>query len=334
LGFLFPAIYICHRLARRCNFFHKKKETDIPLGTHNYLNVDSPDSDNKQFEFYFCVDAIVSTERETPTMVPRKVSSSKEHVKPVDHVPNFSVIKPGRRSVLYTQPKKSRANPIPSKPFKSDRCSENILNQYFNDLGLNKIYFNFDYNKCYCSICYDSTNPDFIRISNSIYTIPRGWLRFGLHVDQAFASAEHIFKQWHTTFYGTSKDKLEWILRNRFIPLPGDALLSGEIFTTHLPDKHHVYTSPSIHYASLSHLSPNHTTKINNEWYDVQVVLECKQNPMEIIKQCGCRRDVCRIIPNDKIEWKTNQRSSVVPYGLLIRTRKHRCIRKCAHIHY
>ncbi len=123
------------------------------------------------------------------------------------------------------------------------------------------------------------------------------------------------------------------ILQERFIPFPGDSLLSGGTFTTHLPDKHHVYTSPSIHYASLRHVCPTRTTKINSQWYNVQVVLECKQNPTRIIKQRGYRSDVCRIIPDDEIEWKTNQRSSIVPYGLLIRARKHRCNSKCASKH-
>jgi hypothetical protein len=152
-------------------------------------------------------------------------------------------------------------------------------------------------------------------------------------MDQTLIRDKKIFQRWHTTFYGTSKDKLEPIINNRFIPFPGDQLLSGKTFTTDLSDKKHVYTSPSINYACLEHVCPIDTVNIDNEWYDIQVVLECKQNPAGNVKQRGCRRDVCRIIPDNEIEWKTDQRSSIVPYGLLIRPRKHHCNEKCVHIH-
>ena len=203
-------------------------------------------------------------------------------------------------------------------------CPETICRQYsINNLRFNKAYFNFQHNRCYCDQCYPRTKADRFTVAGSIYTVQRGWVRYGLQVDAASAAAKHIFKQWYTTFYGTSKDKLEQILRNRSIPFPGDQLLSGEIFTTHLCDKEHVYTSPSIHYASLPHVCPTDTTKINNEWYDFQVVLECKQNPEGITKQLGYQPNVCRIIPENEIEWKTNRRATVTPIGLLIRARKH-----------
>ncbi|CAF3445288.1 unnamed protein product, partial [Rotaria sp. Silwood2] len=198
---------------------------------------------------------------------------------------------------------------------------------------MNKAYFNFNYNKCFCFHCYSRTKIDYFTVANSNYTVPRGWTRFGLQIDQTFAESKQIFKKWCTSFYGTSKYKLESIINNRFIPFPGDRLLSGEIFATHLSDKQHVYTSPSINYASLTHVCPIDTTKINNEWYDVQIVLECKQNPQKIVKQQGYRRNVCRIISDNEIEWKTDQRSSIIPYGLLIRARKHQCIKECVHRH-
>lgn len=217
-------------------------------------------------------------------------------------------------------PKPKRVYPKPSA-----HCPKDICKQYsIRNLQLDKHYFNFQYNQCYCDQCYPRTEIDIFSKAGSTYTAPRGWVRFGLQVDQAFADSKQIFRRWYTTFYGTSKDKLETILRNRFIPFPGDTLLSGETFTTHLPDKEHVYTSPSIYYASLRHICPKDRTEINHEWYDVQVVLECKQNPEGIEKQRGYRPGVCRIISDDEIEWKTQLRSSVVPYALLIRAKKRR----------
>ena len=211
-------------------------------------------------------------------------------------------------------------------------CPKNICKQYsIENLRLDKGYFNFKYNQCYCDQCHPATKTDRFTVANSIYTAPKGWVRFGLQVNKSFADSKQIFTQWCTSFYGTSKLNLEPILKNRFIPFPKDQLLTGETLHIRLSDRDHVYTSPSIHYASLSHVCPTDITKIDNNWYDVQVVLECKQNPQGTIKQQGCRRGVCSIIADNEIEWKTSNRSSVVPYGLLIRARKHRCTHKCTH---
>ncbi|CAF1058841.1 unnamed protein product [Adineta ricciae] len=216
----------------------------------------------------------------------------------------------------------------------SDLCPQNLHTQYSKRiLRLDKLYFDFAHNLCFCSYCYPSTKPDRFTVAQSIYTVPRGWTRFGLRVDSTVIANRNLFKRWYTAFYGTSSDKVELVMRNLYVPMPGDKLLSGETFSTHLPDKTHVYTSPSIHYASLRHICPTDVVKMNNEWYDVQIVLECKQNPEGIIKQAGYKKNVCQIIPDDQIEWKTDRRASIVPYGLLIRSRKHRCTKKCADLH-
>ncbi|CAF1127922.1 unnamed protein product [Adineta steineri] len=231
-------------------------------------------------------------------------------------------------------PEKSREiNAKPCKRHRPDSCSQNICKQYSINLKMNKAYFNFRYNKCFCSQCYPITKADYFTVAGSIYTVPRHWTRFGLQIDQTFAESKQIFKQWYTTFYGTSKDKLESIINNRFVPMPGDHLLSNEIFTTHLSDKHHVYTSPSIKYACLKHVCPIDILNIHSEWYDVQIVLECKQNPEGIVKQHGYRQNVCNIIPDNEIEWKTDRRASIIPYGLLIHVQKHRCTKECINIH-
>ena len=83
----------------------------------------------------------------------------------------------------------------------------------------------------------------------------------------------------------------------------------------------HITSSPSINYASLQHLCPIDTVVINGAWYDVQIVLECKQNPVGIVKERVLIQNICKIIPDNEMVWKTNQRASLLPYGLLIRAK-------------
>lgn len=185
-------------------------------------------------------------------------------------------------------------------------------------LNLNPVYFNRKYNRCYCSTCYASSEPDVLKQANSKYTVPRDWVAFGIAIDIAFASNNRIFQTWATVFYGTSKDKLDDIIHNRFIPFPEDDLLSNKKFILNLPDKKHVYTSPSINYASLSHVSPTDRANINGTWYEFQVVLQCKQNPTDVQKLPSGKPNACNLLPNHNIQWRTDQRSSVVPCALLI----------------
>ncbi|CAF1284415.1 unnamed protein product [Rotaria sordida] len=175
---------------------------------------------------------------------------------------------------------------------------------------------------CYCPSCYDCTQPDVLIAAGSKYTVPRGLVAFGIQVDNAFAASNKIFDNWYTTFYGTSKDKLEDIIRNRFVPFPGDHLLSGGTFVLTLRDQKHIYTSPSINYASLEHVCPIDTMTIDGTSYDFQVVLQCKQNPADVQKLRSGKPNVCKYLPDADVQWRTDQRSSVVPISLLICAKK------------
>ncbi|CAF3322803.1 unnamed protein product, partial [Rotaria sp. Silwood2] len=151
----------------------------------------------------------------------------------------------------------SSPSTIPSTPAPTpagiDQCPRRVCLQYLKSLHLNRQYFNRRYNKCYCPIHYESSGPNILTVAGSDFTVPIGWSLFAIHVDKGFATNNKIFRNWYTTFYGTSHDKLDDIIHNRFIPFPGDDLLSGKKFVVNLPDQRHIYTSPSINYASLEH---------------------------------------------------------------------------------
>lgn len=203
-----------------------------------------------------------------------------------------------------------------------DPCLRNVCITYLQALRLNIKYFNRKHNKCFCPVHYESSKPNVLTVAGSEFTVPRGWASFAIHVDKGFATNNKIFTDWFTTFYGTSHDKLEDIIHNRFVPFPGDDLLTGKKFILNLSDQHHIYTSPSINQASLKHIAPIHKMTINNVSYDFQVVLQCKQNPTFIKKFGSNKSNVCPHISSTTIQWKTDQRSSVVPISLLIRAKK------------
>jgi hypothetical protein len=160
------------------------------------------------------------------------------------------------------------------------------------------------------------------------YVIPRGWARVGLHVDSALIAQHDIWDQWIVTFHGTSLIAAESILAHRQFCLPGDKLIDGTklgIREGHIPNKKHIYTSPTIAYSSLEVYSPiyEHCSSKTNLTYDVQIVFQCRQMPDSFEIQgetvgAGAKR-LCRFIPNSRVEYYTEIRPSLVAYGLLVK---------------
>jgi hypothetical protein len=161
----------------------------------------------------------------------------------------------------------------------------------------------------------------------SKYVIPRGWVRFGLYVDDAQAEAENIWKKWVVSYHGTSPLAAKSIIEHHQFLLPGDQCISGTIIRIregHIPNKFQVYTSPTIAYSGHDIYSPSIPFRsATGQSYQAKIVLQCRQQPDTYKIQAetigaGSRR-LCSIIPNSEVEYFTEVRSSIVPYGLLIR---------------
>ena len=200
-------------------------------------------------------------------------------------------------------------------------CLQHICEEYFKSLRLDGAYFR-KYINCYCIKHYSDRETTLKKSGGYDHTIPRGWVRFQLRTDKLHSRQNGIFQDWATSYYGTSAEKLNTILRNSFIPISGDHLLDGQTFSDHIQDGSFCYTSPSINYASNALFSPMRTFKSNKgESYHVQVVLQCKQKPRSFERQCS-RFEISDPIPAAKIEWKSDNRSTIVPFGLLVRMAK------------
>ena len=143
-----------------------------------------------------------------------------------------------------------------------------------------------------------------------------GWIRLGLRVSKVHRNQWRIFRQWKTSYYGTSPNLLLPILRNRFVPFDGDALLEETKFKSGHPDPDYCTTCPSLAHASQRKFcsSSKYTARDKNNYY-IRVVLQCKQHSDRIEVNEDMKSP-------ERIEWKTKARSSVVPFGLLIRLQK------------
>lgn len=174
------------------------------------------------------------------------------------------------------------------------------------------------FNKCYCELCYSKQCNDTFQMNNNLYIVPRAWIRFGLHIDPVIARHLDLWN-WSTSFHGTSINHANSIIEHRMLLLPGDLTLDGkrvEIPRHHIPGQHFFFTSPTIKYAELYSTKYTYRGK-----YSIKVAIQCKQKPGTFCSQpktIASVRNVCSFVSDESLEWKSEHRSSIVPYGLLL----------------
>jgi hypothetical protein len=196
-------------------------------------------------------------------------------------------------------------------------CLLPISLEYLRSLKLD-LYFNKQ-SDCFCMKCRPDRRQKTYERGGYPYTVPYGWVQFHIKTERVHIQDKKIFQRWATSYYGTWEKKLEQILRNRFIPFPGDALLDRTTFSDHSRDGQHCFTSPSINYTGNWQRSPaNPFTLSNGNDYNVQMILRCKQKPGTFIIQEGAT-GLCDIISHKVIEWKSKQRATIIPIGLMIK---------------
>jgi hypothetical protein len=165
------------------------------------------------------------------------------------------------------------------------------------------------------------------------YVIPRGWTRLGIYVDEPFAEVHKVWKTWVNCYHGTTIESAKSIVKHRQLLLPCDVTMNGiklEIREGHIPKQSYIFTTPTIKYAALDCYAETNlfTLPKDGNCYTIKVVLQCKQKPGSFVVQpetVGARREnrtICSEISNDEIEWKTQHRASIMPYGLLLLIRQ------------
>mmetsp|Transcript_7861 Transcript_7861/g.16770 ORF Transcript_7861/g.16770 Transcript_7861/m.16770 type:complete len:324 (-) Transcript_7861:369-1340(-) len=200
-------------------------------------------------------------------------------------------------------------------------------------LGLAAAFFDSTYDRCYCAVCYKAEWPDTTETDGPFpYVIPRGWVRFGLKLPvRAEAMGREFFRDWSVSFHGAAAGVCKQILESGMMAIPGDRLLSGSVLQSGRcagRQDRVFYTSPSVCYAGLRfYATPTRFVDAAGRAMLGQAVLQCRQKAGSFSKQAetmgfGTRwpdHEVCRHTPADEVERLSDCRSSIVPYGLLVR---------------
>ncbi|CAF1324809.1 unnamed protein product [Rotaria sordida] len=235
----------------------------------------------------------------------------------------ISSLSTDRRDATFPESKLTRERTSSKPRF----CSyQKLCREYVCSLNWPREYFNHRFNRCYCSQCYPENYKDVYITADESYVIPRGWVRFGLYVDEVKTNCENLWNTWIVTYHGTQLPAAQSIIAHRQFLLPGDTCDDGTVIGIrkgHIPGKNQVYTSPTIKYSSLDCYCKKYPYQATNgQWYQAKIVLQCRQQPGTYETQgetVGSRsKRICNIIPNDRIEIFTTARVAVVPYGLLV----------------
>jgi DNA-directed RNA polymerase subunit RPC12/RpoP len=185
------------------------------------------------------------------------------------------------------------------------------------------------HDRCYCNQCYLPSQPDTYSVGGYDYVIPRSWTRFGVYVDEPFAKHHNVWKTWANCYHGTSIENAKSIVEHRQLLLPRDMTLDGkklQIREGHIPGEYYFFTTPTIKYAALDCYAHtyNFTSPTNSKHYKIKVSLQCKQKPDSFTIQpetVGARQrqqTICQHVSNNEMEWKTQHRSAIMPYGLML----------------
>ena len=198
----------------------------------------------------------------------------------------------------------------------------NLAEEFLSTLNLNPNYFDHFIDRCFCKNC----EPQLIwyRGNPKIkYALPIGYYRFGIEIRDEYINNKIEMSNWHVGYHGTSIKVVKSIVEHKRIMFPGDTLNDG----TKLPIKHNncfanefknpvIYLSPTIKYAQ------EYSYDGKFKGMDVKVVFQCRIKPGTYKKRPETLGFGKKIIDdnfsNSEVEWVTDDRKAVVPFGLLV----------------
>ena len=194
--------------------------------------------------------------------------------------------------------------------------------KFLDTLKINGYNFDICVDRCFCKNC----EPQLIWYRGEPkvkYALPIGWYRFGIKIRDEYINNKIEMSNWHVGYHGTNVKVVKSIIEHKRIMFPGDTLNDG----TKLKVAHNqcygnefkssvIYISPSIKYAK----EYSYGTQFNGK--EVKTVFQCRIKPGIYKKRRETLAFGNKVIDenfsNDEIEWVTDDRTGVVPFGLLI----------------
>ena len=197
---------------------------------------------------------------------------------------------------------------------------------FLNSLNIPYEFFDPFADRCFCSNCEPKKiwyrgNP------SEKYVLPTNWYRYGIKIRKEYLDKKVNIYDWNVAYHGTKVQNVKSIISHHRIMFPGDILDDG----TKLPIAHNncfhqffkgpiIYVSPSIKYASQDLYAKPYD--FNGK--KVKIAFQCRVKPgsfkkfRETLGFIQREKTVDENFPNTEIEWATDDREAVVPYGLLI----------------
>ena len=206
---------------------------------------------------------------------------------------------------------------------------------FLDSLGLDPVFFDQQYNRCYCGECVDAgCIPDILESRSKHgfpYEVPKGWCGFGLQMPpRARARDLNCFEDWAVSYHGCPTDVVASVLNHGGLMMPGDCLMDGTMLPNRLTggDEHRIgiYTSPSIRYSELD----IYTKPTLWNGTKVRIVFQCRQDMKTKFPALRIEGEtigweyrfgptpISRYFSNSEIERYTNARATIIPYRILV----------------
>jgi hypothetical protein len=143
-------------------------------------------------------------------------------------------------SGIVYDPLRRRPRPDPMPVYRDSiaeaECLVSVCQEYFQHLNLANFFRpGQDY---YCAEHYPNYKVKQHKRGGHYYTMPCGWVRFRIEIDEVHIREKKIFQSWAVSYYGTCEENLWQILRTRFIPLSGTNLVMAQFFQIILGANH------------------------------------------------------------------------------------------------
>ena len=199
-----------------------------------------------------------------------------------------------------------------------------LAKQFLETLEINSSDMDPFVDRCFCKNC----EPKLVwyrGVPQEKYVLPRGWYRYGIKIRKEYVGNQHKVCDWHVAYHGASTEVVKSIVEHKRIMFPGDKLNNGttlqvkhgQCFAEQFGGRPVVYLSPSIKYSSDDvYAKPKYF-----KGKTIKTVIQCRIKPGSYRKNketLGGRSNDNENFSSNELEWVTDDKTAVVPYGFLI----------------